>query len=356
MREEIEKSIYEHKRLSDEQSLWLLGDADIWDLARWAHYARCRDNSPERVTYQIDLNINYTNECVLGCRFCAFYRSPDDPDGYVLSIPEILAKVKDTLAIGGTGILLQGGCNPDLPFKYYTELLKAIRARYPTIHIHAFSPPEIIAFSKFYSQPIQNIIGRLIEAGLDSVPGGGAEILSDSVRNRISPKKCTADEWIQVMRICHQMGLKTTSTMVIGFGETNVERLEHLLRIRDLQDETNGFTAFILWTFQSANTNLSEKFEPVGAYEYLRMLAASRLILDNVPHHQVSWITQGLKVGSIALYFGADDISSVMPEENVVSSAGLVYKSDENEIREVIESSGFKPVKRLTLYQNILHG
>jgi cyclic dehypoxanthinyl futalosine synthase len=355
MRESVDNAVNNGLRLNEEQSLWCLTDADLWDLGRWAHMVRCRMHPPDRVTYQIDRNINYTNVCVSRCLFCAFSRSPDDSGAYTLSIDEILDKVREAEEIGSTGILLQGGINPRLRFAYYLDMLRAIRARFPLIHIHAFSPPEIFAFSRLFKIPAKVIVAKLIDAGLDSLPGGGAEILVDSVRKRISPAKCSAREWLDVMRKCHGLGLRTTATMVIGFGETPQERLAHLLAIRTLQDETAGFTAFIPWTFQPENTKLVGKVALVGGVEYLRLQAAARLILDNVPHHQVSWLTQGLSLGSTALYFGADDFSSIMIEENVVRLAGVKNRTNEKQVRQLIKSAGFKPVKRLTLYQNILH-
>ena len=354
MHDALENRIGACDRLTPDEARWCLDEADIWDLGRWAHSVRCRLHPSDRVTYQVDRNINYTNGCVSGCRFCAYYRKPGDPESWTLSIQEILDKVAETLATGGTGILLQGGHNPEIPFEYYTDLLKAIRARYPTIHLHAFSPPEIVAFARFYSMDFEDVLDALIDAGLDSLPGGGAEILSEPTRKRIAPGKCSSEEWLDVMHTCHDMGLKTTATMVIGFGESVDERLKHLLSLRDLQDETGGFTAFIPWTFQPKNTQM-EDMTPAGGLDYLRIQAAARIILDNISHQQVSWVTQGLRLGSVALRFGADDFSSVMMEEQVVSAAGAGFRTNETEMRKIIEASGFRPVKRLTLYQNILH-
>lgn len=356
MIERIKEKVSRGERLTREECRWCLSDdADLWELAEAAHGARGLRLPSERVTYQVDRNINYTNVCVTPCRFCAFSRPPGHPEAWTLSIDEIINKVRETLDAGGTGILLQGGHNPEIPFRYYLDLLEKIRTDFPTIHIHAFSPPEIVAFSDFFDESVAGILQELIKAGLDSLPGGGAEILAEPTRGRIAPGKCTGEEWLEVMRTCHRLGLKSTATMVIGFGETIEERLEHLLSIRDLQDETGGFTAFIPWTFQPANTEMEGEVNTVGGIEYLRLQAASRLILDNILHHQISWVTQGLRLGSVALNFGADDFSSVMMEEKVVASTGTVGRTNVGEMCSIISAAGFEPVKRLTLYQNILH-
>jgi cyclic dehypoxanthinyl futalosine synthase len=356
MRDAVDKKIENCVRLTPDEARWCLAEAKLSDLGAWAHKVRCRENPPDKVTYQVDRNINYTNVCISGCRFCAYFRPPGHREGWTLTISDILKKVSETLAIGGTGILLQGGLNPEITLEYYTGLLKAIRARYPTIHIHAFSPPEISAFSKFFSMSAKRTIRELIEAGLDSVPGGGAEILSEPFRKSVSPRKCSSKEWLDITRICHESGLKTSATMVIGLGETIDDRLKHLLSLRELQDKTSGFTAFIPWTFQRANTQMENDPEPVGADDYLRIQACARLILDNFQHHQTSRLTQGMEIAVRALKFGADDFSGVMMEEKVVAAAGAGFHADESEIRKAIESAGFKPVKRLSLYQNIYHG
>ncbi len=374
MFETIEEKVRTGTRLTDEEAYWCLTDeADIWQLGKLAHMVRSIKNPPDRVTYQVDRNINYTNICNAACRFCAFYRSPksvssksepDSPDpgeskyGWTLTVEEIIRKVQETIDEGGDGILLQGGHNPEIPFEYYIDVLKAIRARFPSIHIHAFSPPEILFYSRKFSIPEDDVIRRLINAGLDSIPGGGAEIFSEKIRKFIAPAKCTGDQWLNTMRLAHSLELKTTATMVIGFGESVEDRLDHLLRLRDLQDETSGFTSFIPWTFQPKNTRLETEVErrgEAGGMDYLRLQASARLILDNFPHIQVSWVTQGLRLGSLALRFGADDFSSVMMEENVVASAGAGFRTNEEEMRSIIGAAGFKPVKRLSLYQNIIH-
>lgn len=374
MFETIEEKVRTGTRLKDEEAYWCLTDeADIWQLGKLAHMVRCMKNPPDRVTYQVDRNINYTNICNAACRFCAFYRSPksvssksdaDSPDpnesknGWTLTVEEIIRKVQETIDDGGDGILLQGGHNREIPFEYYIDVLKAIRARFPSIHIHAFSPPEILFYSRQFSISEDDVIRRLMNAGLDSIPGGGAEIFSEKIRKFIAPAKCTGDQWLNTMRLAHSLGLKTTATMVIGFGESIEDRLDHLVRLRDLQDETSGFTSFIPWTFQPKNTRLETEVErrgEAGGIDYLRLQASARLILDNFQHIQVSWVTQGLRLGSLALRFGADDFSSVMMEENVVASAGAGFRTNEEEMRSIIGAAGFKPVKRLSLYQNIIH-
>ncbi len=359
MYSEIENKITAGIRLSDDEALWCLSDEpDLFSLGRLAHMVRVNKHPHDRVTYQVDRNINYTNICTTACRFCAFSKPPGDPDGWTLSMEDILGKVKETVNSGGTGILLQGGHNPEIRFDYYTSLLFAIRARFPSIHIHAFSPPEIMEFAGFYNVTVEGILTKLAYAGLDSLPGGGAEILAEPTRSRIAPSKCKSDDWLYVMHKAHELGIKSSATMVIGFGETISERLQHLLMLRETQDHTGGFTAFIPWTFQPLNTSMGRSTLELGAggVEYLRIQAAARLILDNIDHHQASWVTQGLRIGSLALWFGADDLSSVMMEENVVSAAGVNYQTNEEEMKKIITESGFKPRKRLTLYQDILHG
>ena len=355
MRNDIEEKILHVERLTDKEALWCLSAADIWDVGRWAHSIRLRKHPPNRVTYQVDRNINYTNVCNAGCKFCAFARAPRQKGGWTLDIDEVLEKVRMTVDRGGTGILLQGGHNPRLPLDYYTEMLSAIKSNFPEIHIHAFSPSEFVEFGNFFDMSVEELIRLFIDHGLDSIPGGGAEILAEPTRSRIARGKANGEEWLNVMRIAHRLGLRTTATMVIGFGESVEERLEHLTLLRNLQDETGGFTAFIPWTFQPGNTVLEGKVKPAGAIEYLRIQGCARIILDNIEHHQASWLTQSLKLGSLALFFGADDFSSVMMEENVVSAAGLRFCADEDDLRKVISAAGFKPVKRLTLYQNICH-
>ncbi|MEO6847991.1 MAG: cyclic dehypoxanthinyl futalosine synthase [Chthoniobacterales bacterium] len=303
----------------------------------------------EIVTYIIDRNVNYTNVCDTYCKFCAFYRTEKDHDHYVLSIEQIDQKLDELTAVGGIQVLLQGGHHPSLKIDYYLNLLSHIRQKYPHINIHGFSPPEFNHFSEVFDMPLVEVITKFREAGLGSIPGGGGEILVDSVRNRIAPLKCNSDQWLEVMRIAHGMGLNSSATMMFGHVETVDDRIEHLQRLRDAQDETGGYTAFICWTFQPDNTKL--KAEPVGSSEYLRMQALSRIFLDNIPNLQSSWVTQGPKIGQIALKFGANDFGSVMMEENVVNSAGTTFRLDAPEIERLIHQAGYKARRRNNWYQ-----
>jgi cyclic dehypoxanthinyl futalosine synthase len=312
---------------------------------------RNRFNDPGVASYNIDRNINYTNVCVYRCRFCAFYRKPGDPEGYLLPFEEIGRKIEETLALGGTGILLQGGVHPDLGIGYYEDLCRSIRREYPAIHLHAFSPPEIKFIAKKERMSFYDVIARLKAAGLQSIPGGGAELLSDDVRKEIAAyPKCSAEEWLDVMRQAHRNDLRTTATMMYGMGEPLEARLEHIQRVRDLQDETGGFTAFISWTFQHEHTEMADRPETLPV-EYLRTLAVTRLFFDNVQHFQTSWVTQGKKIGQLALSFGADDMGSIMIEENVVSAAGTAYQMSQAEMQRLIRSAGYAPKQRTNLYE-----
>ena len=304
------------------------------------------------VTYIIDRNVNYTNVCVARCRFCAFYRDVGSSDGYALGFDEIFEKIEETIALGGIQLLLQGGHNPDIPIEWYEDLFREIKRRYPSFKLHALSPPEVIHLTRMARLPVSDVLDRLIDAGLDSVPGGGAEILVDRVRKILNCYgKATADEWLGVMREAHRKGLRTTATMMYGHVETVEERLEHLLRLRELQDETGGFTAFIAWSYQPEHTELGGG-EATGI-EYLRMLATARIVLDNFPSLQASWVTQGGKVGQLSLAYGSNDMGSVMIEENVVRAAGASYCMDEVEIVRNIENAGFIP-KRRNMHYDIL--
>ncbi len=338
--EKIEKAV----RISPEEALVLWKEASFFDLGFLARKVRFRLHPERIVTYIVDRNINYTNVCLSGCKFCAYYRPPGDPKGYVLSLEELFRKIEETLALGGYQILLQGGLHPELPFSFYEEMLRAIKERFPEVHVHGFSPPEIIHFSRIADLPVEEVLKRLMEAGLSSIPGGGAEILVDRVRQKISPRKCSAEEWLLVMRIAHRLGLKTTATMMFGHVETIEERIEHLAKIRALQDETGGFTAFIPWPFQPGNTEL--KVPKVLPVEYLKMLALSRIFLDNVPNIQASWVTQGPKVAQVALEFGANDFGSTMIEENVVAAAGVSHRLTSEEIEKLIRDAGYEPRRR----------
>jgi cyclic dehypoxanthinyl futalosine synthase len=342
------------RRLRADDALNLLRHGDLIELGLAADQVRRRLNGGDVATYNIDRNINYTNVCVYKCRFCAFYREPGAGDGYLLSKEEIARKVEETLALNGTGILLQGGVHPDLSISYYEDLLGFLSHRYPEIHLHAFSPPEIKFIARKERMTFFEVIARLKEAGLQSIPGGGAEILSDGVRREVlAYGKCSAEEWIDVMRQAHRNGLRTSSTMMYGMGEKLAARVEHMQRVRDLQDETGGFTAFISWTFQHDHTDMDHVPETF-AHEYLTTLAVSRLFLDNVQHIQTSWVTQGKKIGQLALKFGADDMGSIMIEENVVSAAGTSYQMSQDEMEHLIRSAGYEPRQRTNLYERFV--
>ena len=321
-------------------------------LGQLADEVRARKHPEGHVTYIIDRNVNYTNVCVARCNFCAFYRPVGSSEGYVLGFDEIFRKIEETVALGGVQLLLQGGHNPDLPIEWYEDLFRAIKQRYPTFKLHALSPPEVIHLTRTSRLTAPQVIERLIAAGLDSIPGGGAEILVDRVRKLLNCYgKASADEWLDVMRHAHQHGLRTTATMMYGTVETIDERLEHLFRLRDVQDETGGFTAFITWSYQPEHTELGGG-EATGL-EYLRTLAIARLVLDNFDNLQASWVTQGGKVGQLSLAYGANDMGSVMIEENVVRAAGASYCMDEIEIVRNIENAGFV-AKRRNMHYEIL--
>ncbi len=338
------------ERLAPAEALALYRGASTALLGRLADGVRARKHPDRVVTYIIDRNVNYTNVCVAKCNFCAFYRPVGSAEGYVLGFDELFRKIDETMAVGGVQLLLQGGHNPDLPLSWYEDLFRAIKERYPTFKLHALSPPEVIHLSRLSQLPVPTIVERLIGAGLDSIPGGGAEILVDRVRKELHCYgKATADEWLDVMRHAHHAGLRTTATMMYGTVETDEERLEHLLRLRALQDETGGFTAFITWSFQPSNTELGGT-EATGI-DYLRTLALARIVLDNFDNLQASWVTQGGKVGQLSLAFGANDMGSVMIEENVVRAAGAAYCMDEVEIVRNIENAGFVPKRRNMHYE-----
>jgi len=335
------------KRINREDSLHLLTDTDLMVLAETADYKRhCLYPQP-LVTYVVDRNINYTNVCMSECLFCAFYRHADHEDAYIITEAALSQKISETLELGGTQILLQGGMHPDLEIEYYLDLLKFIKTGFD-IHIHGFSPPEISYLSKKVSLSVAATLEKLIDAGLDSIPGGGAEILVDEVRQRLSPDKCTADEWLDVMRCAHRLGLKSSATMMFGHIEKPHHIIEHLFRIRALQDETGGFTAFIPWTFQPQNTKVH--CQTATAAEYLRVLALSRLVLDNIPNIQASWVTQGDKIAQTALAFGANDMGSTMIEENVVAAAGVDYMLPKKALLRLIRKAGYIPKQRDCFY------
>ncbi len=339
-------------RLGRDEIQALFDEGGLLELGQAAAAVRRRRNPAAEATYIIDRNINYTNVCVYRCRFCAFYRKLDDAEAYVLPFAEVAAKVAETVAAGGTGILLQGGVHPKLRLEYYESLLAELKRSFPQVHLHAFSAPEIWYLAKLEDMPLREVIARLVQAGLDSVPGGGAEILEDETRRRIySRAKASTKQWLEVHREAHGLGLRTTATMMFGVGESSAARVEHLLGVRELQDETGGFTAFIPWTFQDANTDLEGEVEPVGGFDYLRTLAISRLALDTIDHVQGSWVTQGPKLGQLSLYFGADDLGSIMLEENVVAAAGAQYRMSQADMERMIRGAGCEPRQRRTLYE-----
>ena len=340
------------ERLSSQDAVTLLSEARLLELGTAANEIRNRKNDPSVATYIVDRNINYTNVCVYRCQFCAFYR-PDasHPEAYVLSFDEIGRKIQETIDLGGTGVLLQGGVHADLPFSFYEDMFRFIRKTFPSIHLHALSAPEIYFLKKVTKWPMRDVIARLADAGLQSVPGGGAEILEDSVRRRVwSLTKAPTAKWVDVHESAHSLGMRTTATMMFGIDETYADRVEHFRVVRDLQDRTGGFTAFIPWTFVEENTALDGKVATAGGFEYLKTLAVSRLYLDTVRHVQGSWVTQGPKIGQTSLAFGADDLGSIMIEENVVYAAGARNRMTQAEMRRLISDAGYAPEQRRTLY------
>jgi cyclic dehypoxanthinyl futalosine synthase len=350
MIQELASKVRSGGRLDRPEALELYLHAPTPLLGELADAVRARKHPGRVVTYIIDRNVNYTNVCVARCNFCAFYRPVGSAEGYVLGFEEIFRKIDETIALGGGQLLLQGGHNPDLPLEWYEDLFRAVKQKYPTFKLHALSPPEVIHLSRMSRLEVPAVLDRLISAGLDSVPGGGAEILVDRVRKLLNCyNKATADEWLDVMRHAHRAGLRTTATMMYGTVETVEERLEHLFRLRDVQDEMGGFTAFITWSYQPDHTELGGS-EATGI-EYLRTLAVARLVLDNFDNLQASWVTQGGKVGQLSLAFGANDMGSVMIEENVVRAAGAAYCMDEIEIVRNIENAGFIAKRRNMHYE-----
>ena len=329
---------------------WLASD-DLIGIGMAANEVRCQKNDPRIVTYQIDRNINYTNFCTEYCSFCAFYRPLGHKEGYILSFETIYEKIAEMIGLGGSGVLLQGGLHPDLRIEFYENLLRSIKERFPQVHLHCFSAPEILCIAEVSGLTIRDTIARLRDAGLASIPGGGAEILDDEVRARIARLKCTSDEWCEVHRIAHSLGLRTTATMMFGCGEELRHRINHLERIRQIQNDTGGFTAFIPWIFAPENTPLGKKVPETTAVDYLKTLAVSRMYLDNVDHIQSSWLTPGIKVCQVGLQFGADDVGSILIEENVVYAAGVRNRTNEAELRRIINDAGYIPVQRDTLYR-----
>jgi cyclic dehypoxanthinyl futalosine synthase len=351
IRKVLDKAI-EGSRLAAEDGVALFGCHDLAALGRAADTVSRRLHPEPFRTYNIDRNINYTNICAAVCDFCAFYRKSTDVDAYVLPREELYKKFEETIALGGDQVLMQGGLHPTLKLEWYEELLRDLRGRYPQVNLHAFSPPEIWFFHKLNKLPLREVLQRLKDAGLGSLPGGGGEILVDRVRKAMTVNKCLTDEWLEVHRVWHQLGGRSTCTMMFGHIETLPERIETLERLRQLQDETGGFTAFICWTFQPEHTDMAN-VPPAGAFEYLRTQAIARLYLDNIPNIQSSWVTQGLKVGQLALFFGANDMGSLMIEENVVASAGTVHYLTLEQIKNAIREAGYIPRQRNVFYQYI---
>ena len=338
-------------RITGEEALLLLEQEELTTLGAMGDLVRRRKHGDGVVTYIVDRNINYTNVCNAFCNFCAFYRPPNHDEGYVLPVAEIEAKIRETYGLGGNQILLQGGHHPKLKIEYYEELFRRLKRSFPDLWLHALSPPEIVHVSKVSRLTLPETLRRLREAGLDSIPGGGAEILVDRVRRKLAKNKCSSQEWLDVMEEAHRQGLRSTAKMMFGHVETLAERVEHLERVRDLQDRTAGFTAFIGWTFQPDNTELGGR-EATSA-EYLRMLSVSRVFLDNIENFQASWVTQGPKIGGASLAFGANDMGSTMLEENVVSAAGTVHQMLEPEIVATIRDAGFIPMRRNMHYERL---
>jgi cyclic dehypoxanthinyl futalosine synthase len=339
-------------RITDEEALALLEGGDLLGVGARADAVRRRLHPGDEVTFIVDRNINYTDYCLSGCKFCAFYKKPGSGEGYLLAEADIHRKIEETLALGGTAIMMQGGLHPDLDICWFEEVFRGIKERYP-IHIHSLSPPEIAHIAKQSGLSVEETLTRLHAAGLDSLPGGGAEVLVDRVRAAISPHKIPTSTWLDVMRVAHNLGMKTTATMMFGSLDTHAERIEHLHRLRDLQDETDGFTAFIPWTFQAGNTELQVGHVPATGVDYLMMLAVSRVYLDNFPSVQASWVTQGLRLGQVALAFGANDMGSTMIEENVVAAAGVRNQCDVDEMVRIIRAAGRTPIQRDTLYREV---
>jgi cyclic dehypoxanthinyl futalosine synthase len=339
------------ERLSRDQAMTLYAQAELHDLAQAAQAVRHRLHPDPVVTYVVDRNMNYSNICVCGCRFCAFYRAPGQDGGYVLDPLELTTKIQEAMALGATQILLQGSHHPDLNIDFYVQMLTTISNQFPDLHVHGFSPPEIMHIASVSGLSPSQVLDRLIAAGLASIPGGGAEILVDRIRQEIAPNKCSAREWLDVMGLAHNKGLLTTATMMFGHVETLEDRVDHLLAVREQQDKSRGFTAFIPWTFQPDNTALSAR--KATSIEYLRLLALSRLVLDNVPNLQVSWVTMGAKIGQLGLFFGANDFGSTMIEENVVAASGVSFRMSQEQIQKVIQRAGFEPKQRRMNYSLI---
>jgi cyclic dehypoxanthinyl futalosine synthase len=348
MLRQLKDKLENKQPLDREEALWLLTEADLLSLGKLADGVRRRMHPDQRVSFVVDRNVNYTNVCTSKCKFCAFYRDETHPDAYVLSYTQIFSKVKGLVENNGTQLLMQGGLHPDLKLDWFEDLFRQLRHRFPTVQIHSLSPAEIVHIAKLSGISMAECLTRLHRAGLQSLPGGGAEILVDKVRQKISPDKIGWQEWAAVMREAHKLGMPTTATMMFGVSERPADVVEHLFRIRELQPEQGGFTAFIPWSYQPGNTALGG--EQAGGVEYLKVLALSRVVLDNVENVQASWVTQGARMAQIALFFGANDLGGTMLEENVVAAAGVDFRMDQEEIIDLAKSAGFQPVRRTTVY------
>ena len=340
--------------LTTQEALDLFNSDDLLGIGMAANEVRRQKTDPRIATYQIDRNINYTNFCTEYCSFCAFYRPLGAKDGYILPLETIYEKIQEMVEMGGTGVLLQGVLHPDLRIEFYENMLRSIRERFPQVHLHCFSAPEITCIAEVSGLSLHDTISRLRDAGLVSIPGGGAEILDDEVRRRISRLKCGSDEWEAVHRTAHALGMRTTATMMFGCGEEMRHRVNHLERLRRIQQDTGGFTAFIPWIFAPENTPLGKKIPETTAFDYLKTLAISRLYLDNIDHIQSSWLTPGIKICQVGLQFGADDVGSILIEENVVYAAGVRNRTNEEELRRIITDAGYIPAQRDTLYRSYI--
>lgn len=336
--------------LTPQQALDLFNSDDLIGVGMAANEVRRKKTNPRIASYQIDRNINYTNFCTEYCSFCAFYRPLGSKEGYILPLETIFEKIQEMIELGGTGVLLQGGLHPDLKIEFYEHMLRSIRERFPQVHLHCFSAPEILCIAEVSNLSIRDTILRLRDAGLQSIPGGGAEILDDEVRHRIARLKCKSDEWEAVHREAHKLGMRTTATMMFGCGEEHRHRVNHLERIRRIQEDSGGFTSFIPWIFAPENTSLGRKVSETTAFDYLKTLAISRLYLDNFDHVQSSWLTPGIKICQVGLQFGADDVGSILIEENVVYAAGVRNRTNEAELCRIISDAGYTPARRDTLY------
>jgi cyclic dehypoxanthinyl futalosine synthase len=338
--------------LTKQQAIEMLESDDLIGIGMEAHALRMKKNDPRIATYQVDRNINYTNFCTEYCSFCAFYRPIGAKDGYILPLETIYDKIQEMIELGGNGVLLQGGLHPDLRIEFYENMLRSIKAKFPHVHLHCFSAPEINCISEVSGLSVRDTIARLRDAGLDSIPGGGAEILDDEIRAKISRLKCRSDEWVNMHRDAHSLGMRTTATMMFGCGEEYRHRVNHFETVRQIQEDTGGFTSFIPWFFAPENTPLGKKIPEATAFDYLKTLAISRLYLDNIDHIQSSWLTPGIKICQLGLQFGADDVGSILIEENVVYAAGVRNRTNEQELRRIISDAGFIPAQRDTLYRS----